>query len=200
MEILHFFLCSLLILSGLWVSVSLNPIESVLFLILAFCNTAAILFIFNVEFLGLLFIIIYVGAVAVLFLFIIMMLNIKNQDNLVLNVSYLKSIYDKIKIFIFIFFITALFLFLQNTFQQDIFLFFDKNFDFVSIFDKLNNIDVIGQVLYNYFIVCFLLAGLVLLIALIGAIVLTLRFNSVKKSQLVSRQLSRTDNFLTFFK
>jgi NADH-quinone oxidoreductase subunit J len=200
MEILHFFLCSLLILSGLWVSVSLNPIESVLFLILAFCNTAAILFIFNVEFLGLLFIIIYVGAVAVLFLFIIMMLNIKNQDNSVLNVSYLKSIYDKVKFFIFIFFIIALFLFLQNTFQQDIFLFFDKNFDFVSIFDKLNNIDVIGQVLYNYFIVCFLLAGLVLLIALIGAIVLTLRFNSVKKSQLVSRQLSRTDNFLTFFK
>jgi NADH-quinone oxidoreductase subunit J len=200
MEILHFFLCSLLILSGLWVSVSLNPIESVLFLILAFCNTAAILFIFNVEFLGLLFIIIYVGAVAVLFLFIIMMLNIKNQDNSVLNVSYLKSIYDKVKFFIFSFFVIALFLFLQNTFQQDTFLFFDRNFDFVSVFDQLNNIDVIGQVLYNYFIICFLLAGLVLLIALIGAIVLTLRFNSVKKSQLVSRQLSRTDNFLTFFK
>jgi NADH-quinone oxidoreductase subunit J len=200
MEILHFFLCSLLILSGLWVSVSLNPIESVLFLILAFCNTAAILFIFNVEFLGLLFIIIYVGAVAVLFLFIIMMLNIKNQDNSVLNVSYVKSIYDKVKFFIFSFFVIALFLFLQNTFQQDTFLFFDRNFDFVSVFDQLNNIDVIGQVLYNYFIVCFLLAGLVLLIALIGAIVLTLRFNSVKKSQLVSRQLSRTDNFLTFFK
>jgi|AntAceMinimDraft_1070359.scaffolds.fasta_scaffold47531_1 NADH-quinone oxidoreductase subunit J len=200
MEILHFFLCSLLIFSGLWVSVSLNPIESVLFLILAFCNTAVILFIFNVEFLGLLFIIIYVGAVAVLFLFIIMMLNIKNQESLVLNTSYLKSIYDKLKFFIFSFFVIVLFLFLQNSFQQDAFLFFDKNYDFVSIFDKLNNIDVIGQVLYNYFIVCFLLAGLVLLIALVGAIVLTLRFNSSKKSQLVSRQLSRTDNFLTFFK
>ena len=200
MEILHFFLCSLLILSGLWVSISLNPIESVLFLILAFCNTAAILFIFNVEFLGLLFIIIYVGAVAVLFLFIIMMLNIKNPNDSVLNISYLKSIYDKIKIFVFSFLVIVLFLFLQNTFQQDTFLFFDKNFDFFSIFDRLNNIDVIGQVLYNYFIICFLLAGLVLLISLIGAIVLTLRFNSVKKSQLVSRQLSRTDNFLTFFK
>jgi NADH-quinone oxidoreductase subunit J len=200
MEFLHFFLCSLLILSGLWVSVSLNPIESVLFLILAFCNTAAILFIFNVEFLGLLFIIIYVGAVAVLFLFIIMMLNIKNQDNFALNSSYIKNIYDKIKFFLFLFLVIGLFLFLQNSFAQDTFLFFDRNFDFVSVFDKLNNIDVIGQVLYNYFISCFLLAGLVLLIALIGAIVLTLRFNSVKKSQLVSRQLSRTDNFLTFFK
>jgi NADH-quinone oxidoreductase subunit J len=200
MEFLHFFLCSLLLLSGLWVSISLNPIESVLFLILAFCNTAAILFIFNVEFLGLLFIIIYVGAVAVLFLFIIMMLNIKNQEVSVLNSNSIKNIYDKIKFFVLSFFIIMLFLFLQNSFSQDTFLFFDKNFDFVSIFDKLNNIDVLGQVLYNYFIVCFLLAGLVLLIALIGAIVLTLRFNSVKKSQLVSRQLSRTDNFLTFFK
>ena len=188
MEILHFFLCSLLLFSGLWVSISVNPIESVLFLILAFCNTAAILFIFNVEFLGLLFIIIYVGAVAVLFLFIIMMLNIKNQENSVLNSMSIKNIYDKIKYFILSFFVLMLF------------LFFDKNFDFIAIFDTLNNIDVIGQVLYNYFIVCFLLAGLVLLIALIGAIVLTLRFNSDKKSQLVSRQLSRTDNFLTFFK
>jgi NADH-quinone oxidoreductase subunit J len=141
-----------------------------------------------------------VGAIAVLFLFIIMMLNIKNQNSLALNTSYLKSIYDKLKFLIFSFFVIVLFLFLQNSFQQDTFLFFDKNYDFVSIFDKLNNIDVIGQVLYNYFIVCFLLAGLVLLIALVGAIVLTLRFNSVKKSQLVSRQLSRTDNFLTFFK
>ncbi len=200
MEILHFFLCSLLLFSGLWVSISVNPIESVLFLILAFCNTAAILFIFNVEFLGLLFIIIYVGAVAVLFLFIIMMLNIKNQENSVLNSMSIKNIYDKIKYFILSFFVLMLFLFLQNSFSQDTFLFFDKNFDFIAIFDTLNNIDVIGQVLYNYFIVCFLLAGLVLLIALIGAIVLTLRFNSDKKSQLVSRQLSRTDNFLTFFK
>ena len=116
MEILHFFLCSLLILSGFWVSVSLNPIESVLFLILAFCNTAAILFIFNVEFLGLLFIIIYVGAVAVLFLFIIMMLNIKNQENFVVNSSFIKSIYDKIKFFIFSFLVIMLFLFLQNSF------------------------------------------------------------------------------------
>jgi NADH:ubiquinone oxidoreductase subunit 6 (subunit J) len=76
--------------------------------------------------------------------------------------------------FALIFFVIVLFLFLQNSFQEDTFLFFDKNYDFVSIFDKLNNVDVIGQVLYNYFLVCFLLAGLVFLIALVGAIVLTL--------------------------
>jgi NADH-quinone oxidoreductase subunit J len=200
MEILHLFLCFLLIFSGFWVSMSVNPIESVLFLILAFCNTAAILFIFNVEFLGLLFIIIYVGAVAVLFLFIIMMLNIKKEEDSFLKLNIFKNIYNNTKYLVFIFFVVILFLFLQNTFFQESFLRFDTTFDFVFIFDKLYNIDVIGQVLFNYFLVCFLLAGLILLIALIGSIVLTLRFNSVKKSQLVSRQLSRTDNFLSFFK
>jgi len=59
--------------------ISGDPIESVLFLILGFCYAAAILFIFHAEFLGLIFIIIYVGAIAVLFLFVIMMLNIKHQ-------------------------------------------------------------------------------------------------------------------------
>jgi NADH-quinone oxidoreductase subunit J len=79
MDFLHFFLCFLLLGSGLLMCTSINPVESVLFLILAFCNAAAILFLFNTEFLGLIFIIIYVGAIAVLFLFVIMMLNIKNK-------------------------------------------------------------------------------------------------------------------------
>jgi NADH-quinone oxidoreductase subunit J len=68
--------------------ISVNPVESVLFLILSFCNAAAILFLFNAEFLGLIFMIIYVGAIAVLFLFVIMMLNIKNQKNKDENRSY----------------------------------------------------------------------------------------------------------------
>ena len=57
-----------------------------------------------------------------------------------------------------------------------------------------------GQVLFNYFLICFLLAGIILLIALVGSIVLTLRFNNSEEGQLVNRQLSRTDNFLSFFK
>jgi NADH-quinone oxidoreductase subunit J len=61
-------------------SVSKNPIEAVLFLILSFCLAAGISFIFHAEFLGLIFIIVYVGAIAVLFLFVIMMLNIKNPE------------------------------------------------------------------------------------------------------------------------
>ena len=64
--------------------------------------------------------------------------------------------------------------------------FFDKNFD------ALYNIDSLGQFLYNYFLSCFLIAGIILLVALVGAIVLTLNFNSSRKNQLISRQLSRS--------
>ena len=56
------------------------------------------------------------------------------------------------------------------------------------------------QSLYNYYLVCFLLAGLILLVAMVGAIVLTLNFSSQRRNELVSRQLSRSDNFLAFFK
>jgi NADH-quinone oxidoreductase subunit J len=191
MKLLHSFFCLLLIFSGYLVSFSVNPIESVIFLILSFCNASIILFIFNSEFLGLLFIMIYVGAVAVLFLFVIMMLNVKSEFQF--NFQFIQIFFS----FAFIFF---LFFFLKRLFVFD--EFFNKNFLELNILlvDCLYNIDVLGQILYNYFFVCFLIAGFILLVSLIGSIVLTLKFSSKHKSQLISRQLSRQDNFLSFFK
>lgn len=78
-------------------------------------------------------------------------------------------------------------------------IFLQNYFYNISVFDSLSNVDLLGQNLYNYFLFCFLLAGLVLLIALIGAIVLTLRFSSKQTHQSVFRQLSKTDNSLSFF-
>ena len=66
-------------------------------------------------------------------------------------------------------------------------------------FDTLYNIDIFGQTLYNYFSICFLLAGLILLVSMIGAIVLTVTFKSNRKNELVFRQLARSENFLSFF-
>ena len=63
-------------------------------------------------------------------------------------------------------------------------------YNFENTLDSLNNIDVLGQGLYNYFLICFLLAGLILLVAMIGAIVLTLNFSSQRKNELVYRQLN----------
>ena len=73
-------------------------------------------------------------------------------------------------------------------------------YDFSNSWDDLYSIEVLGQSLYNYYLSCFLLAGLILLIAMIGAIVLTLNFSSHRKNELSARQLSRTNDFLSFFK
>lgn len=184
---------------------TVNPVESVLFLILAFCNAAAILFMFHAEFLGLIFIIIYVGAIAVLFLFVIMMLNVKNHENE--NSGILNWLDEERPLLVFL---TVVFVGLPagyiikwtiNRFHTPISsMLFEQNTNTVLMIDSLNNIDVMGQVLFNYFLVCFLLAGIILLIALVGSIVLTLRFNNSEKGQFVNRQLARTDNFLAFYK
>lgn len=188
--------------------IAFNPVEAVLFLILAFCNAAALLFMFHAEFLGLIFIIIYVGAIAVLFLFVIMMLNVKNEE---FEFEIEGETYESPKqkwgflgsYFVGTFIglmIGGVFFLVYEVFHKGTIIFFKSQNKLLFMVDNLNNIDVMGQVLFNYFLICFLLAGIVLLIALIGSIVLTLRFNNTEKGQFVNRQLARTDNFLAFYK
>jgi NADH-quinone oxidoreductase subunit J len=201
MTLLNTFLSSLLIFSGSFIFISGNPVHSVLFLILTFCNASAILFLFTAEFLALVIIIIYVGAIAVLFLFIVMMLNIK---------AFTRTSFMYIVILEFL---CGIF-FLQISLTVDKYFFcFNSSFEAVNFafnpflntapynfkytIDNLSNIDVIGQSLYNYFLPCFLIVGFVLLVSMIGAIVLTLNFSSSRKNELVSRQLSRSLNFLS---
>jgi NADH-quinone oxidoreductase subunit J len=190
---LHYFFSFLLLLSSIFVFISKNPVHSVLFLILAFCNASGILFLFNAEFLGLVFIIIYVGAIAVLFLFVVMMLNVKiySSDEF----SYLPFIF--LGGFVLV---IQVFLVLEKAFSNTIFWSTSLPYNFENFLDPLTSIDVLGQSLYNYYLLCFLLAGLILLVAMIGAIILTLNFSSKRQNELVSRQLSRSDNFLAFFK
>lgn len=193
MLFLHSFLSFLLLFSSIFVLISENPVHSVLFLILTFCNAAAILLLLNVEFLGLIFIIVYVGAIAVLFLFVVMMLNVKIYSS--------KSFSQKPFIFLAGFIsISQIFLLLEKTFSNSNTLIANDTVSVVSFLDSLSSIDVLGQALYNNYIICFLIAGLVLLVAMIGAIVLTLNFSSQRKNELVFRQLSRSDNFLAFFR
>jgi len=125
------------------------------------------------------FIIIYVGAIAILFLFVVMMLNVK--------VTVEEQNYS------FIFFFGSFFLLQVFFFITEIFNFGDiKFFEFQNNIDAISNIEAIGQFLYNYLLVCFLIAGLILLVAMLGAIILTLNFNSNRKNQLISRQLTRS--------
>jgi NADH-quinone oxidoreductase subunit J len=181
MSILHTFLVTSYCFSGAFVFLSTNPIHSIIFLILSFCCSACILILFYVDFLALIFIVIYVGAIAILFLFIVMMINVKFTS---LNQNRLNP---------FVFGMCTFFFIISYTFFSEIFSFENiKNFSYENSFDNLNNIDCLGQILYNYFSSCFLIAGIVLLIAIIGAVILTLNFSSNRKNQLISRQLSRS--------
>ena len=194
MIFLHSYFTFLLLLSSIFVLISKNPVHSVLFLILCFCNAAGILFLFNAEFLGLIFIIVYVGAIAILFLFVVMMLNVKvySSDNIIYYLPFLLLLGFVLLLQVYLIF--------EKVFSNTTFWVVDSPYTFENYIDNLNSIDVLGQCLYNYYLTCFLLAGLILLVAMVGAIVLTLSFTSVRKNEMPVRQMSRSDKFLAFFK
>ena len=210
--LIHLVLSQLLCWCGYFVCTCKNPVHSVLFLILVFCNAAGVLFIFNAEFLGLIFIIIYVGAIAVLFLFVIMMLRIKNKEengskmNGGVWVLFFSVLYSIIQYGLgesFELSQVESVEWIQKSVKKELDLseiLLDSSSDKFLLLDNINNIDVLGQVLFDYYLICFLLAGILLLIALVGCIVLTLKFNKIEESQNVNRQLSRSENFLSFFK
>lgn len=196
-SILQVIFCAILLISAIMVNLSENPVESVLFLVLTFITSGILLMTFLSEFFGITVIIIYVGAIAVLFLFVIMMLNIKSST---FEFSISPLFQNKISKFCLfssiLYFISIYFTSKTNTIFSKVVL---TNPAF--LLDSLNNIEFLGQVLYNYYLECFLIAGLLLLVALIGSIVLTLNYNNNNKKgqQLPNRQLSRTDRFLSFF-
>ena len=182
---LHLISIFILLITTTYLVTASNPVYSVLLLVLVFFQAAFILILFGVEFLALLFIIIYVGAIAVLFLFVVMMLDLK-------NVSSSFNIY---------FFLMS-FLFFGFLYSSNLLSLFDKEFSpevNIHIFDSFSNIDVFGQSLYCFFIPCFVLSGFLLLVAMLGAIALTLKYSSKRKNEFVTRQLSRTNEFLSFF-
>ena len=112
---------------------------------------------------------------------------------------YTKAEIQKLCVFFIIFFSFFFFcLYFFDTFS--IFdPFFNFSFTYLKLVDSLYNIDVFGQSLYNYFTLCFLVSGFILLVAMLGAIVLTLNYSGHRKVQSNLRQLSRKDTFLTYF-
>jgi NADH:ubiquinone oxidoreductase subunit 6 (subunit J) len=165
-----------------------NPIHSVIFLILVFCSAAGLLLLLGVEFLSIIFLVVYVGAIAVLFLFVVMMLQIKLSEIEDELFQYLP-----IGGFVGFFFLLETFFVLSNDFTP---LISDANgnlrhLDWSRKLDRLTNLEALGQVLYTHFLLYFLLAGAVLLVAIIAAIALTISVQEDSKRQLVFQQLSR---------
>lgn len=165
---------------------SINPIHSILLLILLFFESAIVLSLFNLEFISILFILIYVGAIAILFLFVIMMLQLKLND---------------LELLIFLPIILSFnFLCFLNFFSHyHIFYIFFDFFNFNNFEESFVEIFILGQLLYNYSLICFLLAGLILLLALVGSIILSLEFSKIKFN-FIFKKLGRSSNFTSFFK
>lgn len=169
------------ILSGLMVISARNPVHSVLFLILAFFNAAALFVLLGAEFLAMILVVVYVGAVAVLFLFVVMMLDIDFGGLRRGVMSYLP--------------LGALIgLLLLAELVIGIWTVSDRGAGGLAhpTPEGISNTAAIGQILYTDYVFYFQLAGMVLLVAMIGAIVLTLRHRPGVKRQSISAQVHRS--------
>jgi NADH-quinone oxidoreductase subunit J len=171
-----------------------NPVHSVLFLVLVFLNAAGMLFVLQLEFIPLTFIIVYVGAIAILFLFVVMMLDIKvtSKSNDFFKYLPIGGLIGSLFIFEVLKTINCSFVIPENNGLTDNFI------SCVCIIDKVTNLEALGQLLYTYYFIYFLIAGMILLVAMVGAIVLTLQFNKTVKNQLIFRQLSRNADSAVF--
>jgi len=177
------------ILSGFLVITAKNPIHSVLHLVLAFANASILLLIMGVEFLSLLFIIVYVGAIAILFLFVVMMLNIKRIElidnttryvpiGFIIGLVFLSILKDKILI--------------SGPIAHNYLI--DLSSTPIEIGINNTNIENLGDLLYTNYFLFFLMAGIILLIAMIGAIILTLRHETDIKRQDIFSQIASDFN------
>jgi NADH-quinone oxidoreductase subunit J len=173
------------IASAFMVIAARNPVHSVLFLIVAFVNAAGLFLLMGAEFLAMLLIVVYVGAVAVLFLFVVMMLDVDFAE---LREGFLQ--YLPIGALIGVIFLMELLL-VVGTWAVDP-SFIQAPTAAVTVGEPLTNSQAIGRVLYTQYFYFFQAAGLILLVAMIGAIVLTLRERLGVKRQDISQQVRRT--------
>jgi NADH-quinone oxidoreductase subunit J len=183
--VLFYIFATVAVASGVLVVSARNPVHSVLFLILAFFNAAGLFILIGAEFLAMILVIVYVGAVAVLFLFVVMMLDI---DFLQLRSGFVQ--YLPIGTLVGLILLAELFLVIGGWAVTP------------SIPSQapalaaaggvpLTNTRALGQILYTRYLFAFQVAGLILLVAMVGAIVLTLRHRADVRRQSISAQLAR---------
>ena len=174
------------VISAIMVTVSKNTVHSVFFLILDFISISCLFIMIGAEFLGMIMLIVYVGAVAVLFLFVVMMLNVTQQKN-----QWFSSAYSSKHIPIGLIISTIIFfelIIVIGGWKYKPELFNSLNY---SLNNEISNTHSLGQVLYTDYIHIFQMSGMILLIAMIGAIVLTFRQRSGVKKQSYFKQISR---------
>lgn len=181
-SLLFYLFSFIMIASAFMVILSRNPVHSVLFLILCFFNSAGIFLILGAEFLAFILVIVYVGAVAVLFLFVVMMLDVEFKSISSTVISYL-PIGLTIGVIVLAELMLVLFTWKRDySVTDNLSLTTDKQY---------SNTEIIGLVLYTDNILFFQLAGLILLASMIGAIVLTVNHRPSAKRQDINKQVER---------
>ncbi len=181
--IFFYIFAAILLLSAAMVVTSRNPVHSVLFLILAFFNAAALFVIAGAEFLAMILVIVYVGAVAVLFLFVVMMLDVDFAE---LRGGFQRYLPVGATVGVVLFIELAAVLggwkLAPNAVQLRM----------SPMPAGMSNTEALGRILYTDYVFLFQTAGLILLVAMIGAIVLTLRDRKTSRHQNIRRQTERT--------
>ncbi|MBD1148080.1 NADH-quinone oxidoreductase subunit J [Pelagibacterales bacterium SAG-MED31] len=168
------------VISALMVISARNPVHSVLFLILSFVNASGLFVLLGAEFLAMILVVVYVGAVAVLFLFVVMMLDINFVK---LREGFLQ--YLPFGALLGIVLIIELgILFLTKSFSVNSLSKFVES----PVMNEIENTKLIGQVLYTEYFYLFQISGLILLVAMVGSITLTLRDRGQVKRQNISQQ------------
>ena len=184
--IFFYIFSTIAIISAIMVTVSKNTVHSVFFLILDFISISCLFIMIGAEFLGMIMLIVYVGAVAVLFLFVVMMLNVAQQKN-----QWFLSAESSGHIPVGLIISTVIFFELIIViggwkYKPDLY-----NKIHLSSIDTISNTHSLGQVIYTDYIHVFQISGMILLVAMIGAIVLTFRQREGVKKQSYIKQISR---------
>ena len=184
---IFFYLFSLIaIVSAVMVTASKNTVHSVFFLILDFISISCLFIMIGAEFLGMIMLIVYVGAVAVLFLFVVMMLNVAQQKNQWFASEQSSGHIPVGLIISTIIFFELIIVIGGWKYKPDL---FDLNNSMTNF--NLSNTHSIGQILYTDYIHVFQISGMILLVAMVGAIVLTFRKREGVKTQSYLKQISR---------
>ncbi len=181
--IAFYFFASIMLLSAVMVIGARNPVHSVLFLILAFFNAAGLFVLTGAEFLAMLLVVVYVGAVAVLFLFVVMMLDIDFAELKKGAMQYMP-----------LGGLIGLVLVVELAMAASVWALKPAHLEAVASKtpEGVTNTEALGHILYTDYVYYFQIAGLVLLVAMIGAIVLTLRTRPGVRRQNISQQNART--------
>lgn len=180
-ELVFYFFAVLMIWSGFMVISLRNPVHSVLFLIFAFFNAAGLFILLGAEFIAMTLIIVYVGAVAVLFLFVVMMLNINIAE---MRQGFLKNLPLGIALGLLMF----IQIYYALSISNDVFLSKEQ----VAVVSNVTNTVALGKILYTQYFLIFQTSGIILLVAMIGAIVLTLTHSKNVRRQTIEKQILRT--------